>query len=68
MKADDAKNDAQMLWDRWHDLQAQIKGLEVIIRGGGLFVEQYQSRLAEISKEEEAVRLRFEGKLKKMLD
>lgn len=58
------KQEAIAQWNKWHELQAQIKTMEGQIAQGDEFAEQYRCRLAELRKEEEAAQKWFERMLK----
>jgi hypothetical protein len=66
MKQGDAREDAMAGWDEWHEIQSQIKDLELLIAAGEEFQQEYSARLAELREAGEVARNRFESHLRRM--
>jgi hypothetical protein len=66
MKQGDAREEAMAGWDEWHEIQSQIKDLELLMATSDELHEEYSARLSELREAEVAARIRFESQLKRL--
>jgi hypothetical protein len=66
MKQGDTKEEAMSGWDKWHEIQSQIKDVEYLMTLSDECQEEYLARLVELREAGVAARIRLGRQLKRM--